>query len=310
MIRASSNNVMLFGYLGNVKGKKSIDTGNDVLDYLPKTAKELSEGASANKRAEEENEAVPKGLTAEENVEVVVPKELSAEANASKVAAKECVVASQGQLERLDAETLKEMGNEEYKNGRYVEAAALYERAIFKDPRKASYWSNKSAALLGLGKLLEAVGDCRAAVRIDPLYCRAHYRLATLYLRLGDADKAIVHYELSREEASLDDISSAQALQTHLAMSDEARKHKNWFALLKLTQGAISAGADSAPQVFASQAEALLNLHRYEEADAVLASLPKFDIDGSTKFFGAAGTAYHLAVRAQVDMATGRSVEI
>lgn len=54
------------------------------------------------------------------------------------------------------------------------------------------------------------------------------------------------------------------------------------------------------------QAEALLNLHRHEEADAVLASSPQYDIDASTKFFGAASNAYVLGVRAQVDIAAGR----
>lgn len=67
--------------------------------------------------------------------------------------------------------------------------------------------------------------------------------------RLGDADRAIHHYKLSRNLANVSDTSRAQALQTHVSMSNEARKMKDWSALLKLTQGAISAGADSAPQV-------------------------------------------------------------
>lgn len=135
---------MLFGNLGNVQGMRGSDFIHDVLDYLPKTARELKEEADANKKA---------------------AAEIGAE------------------VERLDAEGLKEMGNEEYKNGRYAEAVALYEKAIAKDPTRASYRSNKAAALLGLGQLLEAVGDCRAAVRIDSSYCRAHHRLAALYLR-------------------------------------------------------------------------------------------------------------------------------
>jgi len=105
-------------------------------------------------------------------------------------------------------------------------------------------------------------------------------------------------------------------------------------SLFKLAQGAISAGAGSAPQVslhsilFVNHSSLLnvtfsfffrlqglrltsrgpSNLHRYEEAGAVLASSPKFDIDASTEFSGGSGTAYHLAVRAKVDIATGRLV--
>ncbi|XP_020275957.1 TPR repeat-containing thioredoxin TTL1-like [Asparagus officinalis] len=272
LIRASSSNIMLFGNLGNVKGHRTASIGRDLLDYLPKTAMELSAEADAKK----------------------------------KVAAKENEGVSQKEPEELDAEGLKEKGNEEYKNGRFTEAVAFYERAITKDPSKASYWSNKAAAFLGLGQLLEAVTDCKEAVRIDPAYGRAHYRLATLYIRLGNAEKAIDHYKLSQNETSADDMSKAQALQSHLSMSEDARRLKDWSSLLKLAQDAISAGADSSPQVFASQAEALLNLHRHEEADAVLASLPKFNIDASTKFFGAASNAYFFGVRAQVHMEAGR----
>lgn len=84
---------------------------------------------------------------------------------------------------RLSPEELKEMGNEEYKQGRYAEALGLYDRAIVMDPKKAAYWSNKAAALTGLGQLLEAVTECKEAVRIDSSYHRAHHRLANLYLR-------------------------------------------------------------------------------------------------------------------------------
>ena len=84
---------------------------------------------------------------------------------------------------RMDPEQLKIMGNEDYKNGRFAEALTLYEAAIAIDPNKASYRSNKSAALTALGMLLDAVFECREAIRIEPHYHRAHHRLATLYLR-------------------------------------------------------------------------------------------------------------------------------
>jgi DnaJ family protein C protein 7 len=83
----------------------------------------------------------------------------------------------------MDPEQLKMMGNEDYKNGNFAEALALYNAAISIDPNKASYRSNRSAALTALGKILEAVFECREAIRIEPHYHRAHHRLANLYLR-------------------------------------------------------------------------------------------------------------------------------
>lgn len=88
-----------------------------------------------------------------------------------------------GPINRLSADVIKSMGNDKYKEGKYEEALALYNESISIDPNKACYYSNKSAALMGLGRLVEAVLQCREAVRIDSSYHNAHFRLAKLYLR-------------------------------------------------------------------------------------------------------------------------------
>ncbi|RZC87709.1 hypothetical protein C5167_028163 [Papaver somniferum] len=201
------------------------------------------------------------------------------------------------------------MGNEEYKQGNFAEALAFYDRAIGLDPDMASYRSNKSAALTGLGRLLEAVFECREAIKIDPTYRRAHYRLATLCLRLGEAEKSLYHYKQSGHEADPSDISKAKNLQIYLSKCTEARKLRDWQTVIKESSSAISSGADSALQVFALKAESLLKLHRHEDADAELSKAPRFGIDDCTKFFGPVGNANLLVTRAQVDVALGRFEE-
>ncbi|KAF4391159.1 hypothetical protein F8388_009581 [Cannabis sativa] len=198
------------------------------------------------------------------------------------------------------------MGNEDYKNGRFAEALALYDAAISIDPNKASYRSNKSAALTALGRLLEAVLECREALRIEPHYHRAHLRLATLYLRLGEPEKATYHYKHAGQEADRDDLAKVKSIQIHLNRCTEARKTRDWNTLIKETDFAISAGADSAPQIYALQAEALLKLHRHQEADTALSRGPKFDVDECTKVLGPIGNASLLVTRALVDLASGR----
>lgn len=84
---------------------------------------------------------------------------------------------------RVDPEVLKTMGNEAYKQGKLEEALSLYNQAIRLDSNKATYHCNKSAALMGLGRLLEALVECEEAIRLEPSYTRAHHRLATIYLR-------------------------------------------------------------------------------------------------------------------------------
>ncbi|XP_038976276.1 TPR repeat-containing thioredoxin TTL1-like isoform X2 [Phoenix dactylifera] len=293
LVRASSGNVMLYGNLGNIRAPGAVTPNRNVLDYLPRTAGETAVKGDGGK---------PGHWPSRFAGTAIEPAAAAAAAAAAPAPEVLCRALSR----RLDPEELKEMGNEEYKKGRYAEAVALYDRAILIDPDKASYWSNKAAALMGMGQLLEAVGECKEAVRIDPSYARAHHRLGTLYLRLGVAEKAIHHYKLARKEASSNDIARAQALQTHLSKCHEARKLRDWQTLLKETQSAVSAGADSAPQVMASKAEALVALQRQDEAITTLIDAPKFDCDASTKFFGASSNAYVLAVQAQVDMAAGR----
>ena len=164
LVRASSSNVMLFGNLGNLRqpGTTGNQTSNTVLDYLPKTATEETSMPNAKYPSSQMGNAGKKP-----NEEKAPPPSSFCRALST----------------RMDPETLKIMGNEDYKNGRFAEALALYDAAISIDSNKASYRSNRSAALTALGRLLEAVFECREAIRIEPYYYRAHQRLGNLYLR-------------------------------------------------------------------------------------------------------------------------------
>ncbi|KAA8546831.1 hypothetical protein F0562_003245 [Nyssa sinensis] len=261
LVLASSGNVMLHSNLGNLRqsGGTTNSNSTNVLDYLPKTAKEESTPPNGKNPT-----SVMGNVVKKPNEESEKPTSL-------------CRALST----RMDPETLKIMGNEDYKNGRFADALALYDAAISIDPNKASYRSNKSAALTALGRLLEAVFECREAIRIEPYYQRAHNRLANLYLRLGEAEKAMYHHKHAGAEADPDYIAKQPALP-------------------------YSGGADSAPLIFALQAEALLKLHRHQEADEALTRGPNFDVDDCTKFFGPISNATLLVLRAQVDMAAGR----
>ncbi|KAJ4883118.1 Tetratricopeptide repeat (TPR)-like superfamily protein [Raphanus sativus] len=207
---------------------------------------------------------------------------------------------------RMDPETLKIMGNEDYKNGNFVEALALYDAAIAVDPKKAAYRSNKSAALTALGRILEAVFECREAIRMEPHYHRAHHRLANLYLRLGEVEKSIYHIKHSGPETDQEDISKAKTVQTHLNKCTEAKRLRDWNTLIKETRNTIASGADAAPQVYALQAEAFLKSYRHQEADDALSRCPVFDVEMNTKYYGPIGYAGFLVVWAQVHMSSGR----
>nr|KYP38190.1 DnaJ isogeny subfamily C member 7 [Cajanus cajan] len=274
-LRASSGNVMIFGNLGNL--------GQGGNSSYHNHAMQRDENTSAN------------GRNKDRKVE-----------NESKGSKEQPGSPCRTLSTRVDPEQLKIMGNEDYKNGRFEEALALYDAAIAIDPNKASYRSNKSAALTALGRLLEAVFECRQAIQIEPRYHRAHLLLGNLSMRLGETDKALYHYKQAGPEADPDEIAKVKKIQFHLNKCTVARRLGDWKNLIKETNYAISSGADSAPLIFALQAEALLKLRRHLYAEAIMSKGPNFDVDGCTKFFGPIANANLLVIQARVHLAAGR----
>ncbi|KAJ4869872.1 Inactive TPR repeat-containing thioredoxin TTL3 [Raphanus sativus] len=206
-------------------------------------------------------------------------------------------------------EELKRSGNDMYRRGRFTEALSLYDRAISLSPENASYRSNRAAALTALRRLGEAVKECLEAVRVDPSYSRAHQRLASLYLRLGEAENARRHLCYSGQCPDQADLQRLQTLEKHLRRCWEARKIGDWRTAIKETDAAIANGADSSPQLVACKAEALLRLNQLEESDFCLSCIPRLDHhhhQSQAKLFGMVAEAYVLCIQGQVDMALGR----
>ena len=67
--------------------------------------------------------------------------------------------------------------------------------------------------------------------------------------RLGEAEKAMYHYKQAGAESDPDVLTKAKNLQVLLSKCTETKIQRDWNTLLKKTRLAISAGADSAPQV-------------------------------------------------------------
>ncbi|CAN8298979.1 unnamed protein product [Cochlearia groenlandica] len=282
MVRASSSNVMLFGNLENLKQPGTKTGGNQNNGYG-----NTNGGYGVRKTTEEERQTPVASVSVSNNQDQ---------------SGSLCRAIST----RMDPETLKMMGNEDYKNGNFAEALALYDAAIAIDPKKAAYRSNRSAALTALGRILEAVFECREAIRMDSHYHRAHHRLANLYIRLGEVENSIYHFKHSGPEADQEDILKAKMVQTHLNKCTEAKRTRDWNTLIKETKNTIASGADAAPQVYALQAEAFLKSSRHQEADEALSRCPVFDVETSTKYYGPIGYAGLLVVWAQVHMSLGR----
>lgn len=77
----------------------------------------------------------------------------------------------------IDAESLKNEGNELMKADKFADAQKLYSRAIAMDPVNPVYFCNRAAAHFRLGEHEAAVADCAAALALRPDYGKAHGRL-------------------------------------------------------------------------------------------------------------------------------------
>ncbi|ESQ30089.1 hypothetical protein EUTSA_v10011281mg [Eutrema salsugineum] len=209
-----------------------------------------------------------------------------------------------------DAEEVKRVGNEMYRKGLFSEALKLYERAIALSPTNAAYRSNRAAALTGLSRIGEAVKECEEAVRSDPNYARAHHRLALLLIRLGQVNSARKHLCFLGKPSDTMELQKLEAVEKHMSKCADARRLGDWKTVLMDADAAIVSGADLSPQLVMCKVEALLKLHRLDDAQTKLLEVPRvepFPVSCSqTRFSGMVCEAYTYFVRAQIDMALGR----
>ncbi|GAB4819088.1 hypothetical protein N2152v2_006134 [Parachlorella kessleri] len=100
------------------------------------------------------------------------------------------------------AAELKDQGNQEYKTGNYLKAAALYAKAIKLLPgsdlaleEQAVLFSNRSAALLQLHKVSKALADADECTKLRPDWDKGYYRRAAALEKLDRLDEALAAYQ-------------------------------------------------------------------------------------------------------------------
>ncbi|KAJ8556072.1 hypothetical protein K7X08_022830 [Anisodus acutangulus] len=200
-----------------------------------------------------------------------------------------------------DPEELKRIGNENYKKGNFVEALNLYDKAIAISPGNATLHFNRAAALIGLKRLGEAVRECEEAIRLDPSYVRAHQRLGSLLLSLGQVENARSHFFSLGHKPDQAELQKLQAVEKNISKCTAFRRLGDWTSTLK--------EAEASPQLLACRAEAYLKLHQLADAELCLSKVGKYEPSASacqSKIFGMLSEAYIFFVHAQIDMALGR----
>ncbi|CAJ0950857.1 unnamed protein product [Ranitomeya imitator] len=82
---------------------------------------------------------------------------------------------------------LTKKGNAFYVQKEYIEACNYYTKAIDCSSKNASYYGNRAATLIMLGKFREALEDAQQAVRLDDSFVKGHQREGKCHLTLGNA---------------------------------------------------------------------------------------------------------------------------
>ena len=106
--------------------------------------------------------------------------------------------------------------------GKVEEAIGYYRQALRVKPDDAIARNSLGTALQTSGNLDAAIGEYREALRISPNYVSAHYNLGTVLLSLGKAEEAVNHFQevLRAEPDDADvrnDLGSALAIEGEMA---------------------------------------------------------------------------------------------
>ncbi|CAL4885430.1 unnamed protein product [Urochloa decumbens] len=114
------------------------------------------------------------------------------------------------------SELLKEKGNSAFKSRQWSKAAEFYSEAISLSDTNATYYCNRAAAFLELGRFKQAEADCDRALLLDRKNVKA-------YLRRGFAREVTLNYK-----EALQDFRRALALepQNKTALAAERRLQK------------------------------------------------------------------------------------
>ncbi|MCO5567593.1 hypothetical protein L7F22_021287 [Adiantum nelumboides] len=127
-------------------------------------------------------------------------------------------------------------------------------------------------------------------------------------LRLGLVESSKQHFQSAGQQISAQDLQQGEQVKMQISKCIEMRKVANWKLVIRESDAAVIAGADSAPQVMGYQAEALLKLRKLDEADTVLSAAQRID-KALTKLGITPADSFLYVLRAHLDMALGRFEE-
>ncbi|XP_010938344.1 uncharacterized protein [Elaeis guineensis] len=93
--------------------------------------------------------------------------------------------------------SLKDHGNEFFKAGNYLKAAALYTQAIKLEPNNPTLYSNRAAAFLHLVKLNKALCDAEMTITLNPQWEKGYFRRGCVLEAMERYDDAVAALQVA-----------------------------------------------------------------------------------------------------------------
>uniref|UniRef100_A0A4X2LXA5 DnaJ homolog subfamily C member 7 n=1 Tax=Vombatus ursinus TaxID=29139 RepID=A0A4X2LXA5_VOMUR len=182
---------------------------------------------------------------------------------------------------RREAESFKEQGNAYYAKKDYNEAYNYYTKAIDMCPKNASYYGNRAATLMMLGRFREALGDAQQSVRLDDSFVRGHLREGKCHLSLGNAMAACRCFQKAleldhRNTQAQQEFKNATAVEEYEKIAEMDFEKRDYRKVVFCMDRALEF-APACHRFKILKAECLALLGRYPEAQSVASDILRMD---------------------------------
>ncbi|KAF9992639.1 hypothetical protein BGZ80_004734 [Entomortierella chlamydospora] len=204
----------------------------------------------------------------------------------------------------LTAEQIKAQANQEYKVANYGVAIDLYSQCIKLEPSNATYYGNRSAALMMIKKYADAAKDCQTAVQLDPSFVKGYLRGAKCQMQLGNINESIRLYTKTLEmepknTQAANELAQVNRLQSQIDQIQQYMSNKQ-FGLGANACDRLLGMVDLAPRKWLIwKGECLIGKKDFNGASSVAMDLLRQDSQNSDAIY----------LRAQVLYSQGENVK-